>query len=128
MAGEEVKVEGADRLASGLRRLAVEMPKVAPPKAATIIGREAALRAPKRTGRLAASFGSRSVQGENVMTFGVVYAAAVHWGVGTRAGLRGPHNIRPTRFLWGAAQDLERQWLEAYEDRLQELVDDVKGA
>lgn len=126
--GETVQVEGLPQLQASLDRLAQQLPQLAPPEAVRLVGAEAQRRAPKRTGRLAGSFAGESTPGRNALTFGVVYANAIHWGVGSRAGLRGPHNIRPSHFLIDAVNQLQPQWLQAYSDQCQVLVDKVKGA
>lgn len=125
---EGVQVEGLDRLNADLDRLGRRLPAVAPPAVAALIGREAVMRAPKRTGHLAGSFSGTTTEGAQLLGFGAVYAGPVHFGVGARPGLRGPHNIRPNPFLFGAVADTEARWLGEYETDLQSLVDEVRGA
>lgn len=128
MAEQAVQVVGLEQLQASLHRLARQAEGLAPPQAAAIIGRAAAARAPRRTGRLANSFASDSRSGQLLLSFGTPYAGAVHFGVGPRSGLRGPHNIRANPYLFGAIKDTESQWLGAYSDQLQSMVDEVKGA
>lgn len=125
---DQVEVEGLPQLQASLSRLASRVPEVAPPQAGQIIGREAVMRAPKRSGRLAGSFSAEQGPGQQLLSFGVVYAGPIHFGVGPRAGLRGPHNIRPNPYLFGAVEATQPQWLDTYTEQLQELCDDVKGA
>lgn len=125
---DQVRVEGLTELQASLHRLARAVPDVAPPEAGRTIGREAQLRAPKRSGKLAASFGLQPGPGELLLRFGVEYAGPIHFGVGARPGLRGPHNIRPNPFLFGAIDSTQPQWVDAYKDQLDELVAQVKGA
>lgn len=125
---EAVQVEGLEALKSSLHRLAKAVPDVAPPSAGQIIGREAVMRVPKRSGRLAASFASEPTPGAQLLSFGTDYAGPVHFGVGPRPGLRGPHNIRRSNYLFGAVESTQPQWLDEYSDQLQTLVDQVKGA
>lgn len=125
---DQVRVEGLQQLQGDLRRLAAQVTELAPPEAAQIIGREARLRAPKRTGRLAGSFGVEASGGQLLLSFGTDYAGPIHFGVGARSGQRGPHNIRPNPFLFGAVDSTQPQWLDTYSDQLQELVNNVKGA
>lgn len=128
MAEQAVQVVGLPQLQGDLRRLAQQVTELAPESAGEVIGREARARAPKRTGALAASFAVDSAAGVLSVSFGVAYAGAVHFGVGPRSGLRGPHNIRPNPFLFGAVDSTQSQWLDTYSDQLQELVNQVKGA
>jgi len=125
---EPVQVIGLQQLQSDLHRLASQLPDLAPPEAGAIIGAAAQQRAPKRTGRLAASFAVTPAPGGQLLSFGAVYAGPVHFGVGPRPGLRGPHNIRRNPYLFGAIDDTQPAWLDAYSDELQRLVDQVKGA
>lgn len=125
---EAVQVEGLQQLQQSLHRLADDVAELAPPQAGQLIGREAVMRAPKRSGRLAASFSAEAGPGEQLLKFGVVYAGPVHFGVGPRPGERGPHNIRRNPYLFGAVNDTAPQWEDIYSDQLQGLVDKVKGA
>jgi len=130
MAGEAVTVEvkGLAQLTASLGRLERDLADIAPPEAARIIGTGAQQRAPKRTGRLANSMSSSAAAGTVSVTFGVVYAGPINFGVGPRSGLRGPHNIRATRFLTGTVSDKESAWVETYKDAAQDAADKVKGA
>ena len=125
---EAVQVQGLQALQQSLHRLADDVQQLAPPQAGQLIGTEAVMRAPKRSGRLAASFGLEAGPGEQLLSFGVVYAGPVHFGVGPRPGMRGPHNIRRNPYLFGAIDSTAPQWEDIYSDQLQELVDKVKGA
>lgn len=95
---------------------------------AQFVGATAAQRAPRRSGMLAASWAPSNSKTAANVRFGVVYASPVHWGVGPRSGLRGPHNIAPNRFATEAAADTEPTWVDMYRDRVQELLDRVRGA
>lgn len=130
MAGEAVsiRVEGIDRLSSTLRALKSDLAEIAPPDAGRVIGTAAQQRAPKRTGRLAASMSSEADSGVVSVTFGAAHAGPLNFGVGPRSGMRGPHNIRATRFLTGTVADREAVWMNAYEKSAQDAVDRVKGA
>jgi len=75
-------------------------------------------RAPKRTGRLAASGHSEGTSGSAAVVFGsgnVPYANPIHWG--WRA-----HHIKAQPFLLRAVEQTEPLWLRAYEARLAELI------
>lgn len=130
MSGDAVRVEvvGLDRLTASLRALKPALAALSPAEAARIIGTAAQRRAPKRSGRLAGSFASGTAAGRVSVSFGVPYAGPINFGTGPRAGMRGPHNIRPTRFLTGAVSDQESAWLETYRDDAQTACDRVKGA
>lgn len=128
--GEAVRLEvvGLDRLTATLGRLPGDLAEIAPPEAARIIGTGAQQRAPKRTGRLAASMSSTAGDGRVSVTFGAPHAGPLNFGVGPRPGLRGPHNIRATRFLTGTVSDRASAWMETYRDAAQDAADKVKGA
>lgn len=131
MAGVTVKVEGAARLEASMARLARSLPAVAPEQAARVIGQQARMNAPKRTGRLASSWAPKAGTGALDLSFGgggVSYAAPIHWGVGPRVGLRGPHNIRPSLYLLRAVESTQRQWVETYGQEIANELERVKGA
>lgn len=128
---EAAEVEGLARLTATLGAFAATLPTVAPPAAARIIGQQARMNAPKRTGRLASSWAADNSPGELGLKFGngnVPYANPIHWGVGPRAGLRGPHNIRPSRFLTRAIESTQGQWVDQYENNIEQELGKVKGA
>jgi HK97 gp10 family phage protein len=92
---------------------------------------EAALpNVPSRIGTLRASvkaLGSQAAGRARAGAKAVPYAAAVHWGTGPRPGLRGPHNIKRSPFLWDAADRLRPQVEEAYLEELDRLLDRVRS-
>jgi len=130
MAGDAVTitVHGVDRLTASLDVLADDLAELAPDEAGRDIGKAAQLRAPKRTGRLAASMTSTADRGVVSVSFGTAYAGPQNFGVGPRVGLRGPHNIPATRFLTGTVADTERAWMNDYEDAANAAINKVKGA
>lgn len=133
MARAPYQVEGVAQLRAALARLGVDMNdfKTIHADVASYVGAEAATRAPRRSGMLAASWRPGSAKTQAVVRFGgaaVPYAAAVHWGTGPRPGMRGPHNIRATRFATEAAADTEPTWVQWYLDELQKLVDNAMEA
>lgn len=84
---------------------------------------------PVRTGRLKASVRSvASVTSAAGKAGGarVPYAPAVHWGTGPRAGQRGPHNIPRRAFLWDAQQRMLGEITEAYEDEIEDIVNQFR--
>lgn len=127
---EAVQVDGADTIARTMRAAAGAIADLSATnaKVATSIGNAAAARAPRRTGRLAASGRPTSTGTEAVLSFGVVHASPINFGVGPRRGLRGPHNITATRFATEAAEQTQPAWLGTYQDRVQSVLDQVRGA
>lgn len=128
---EQTEVEGLARLTSTLAAFARSLPDVAPPAASRIIGQQARMNAPKRTGRLASSWASDDSAGALGLSFGngnVRYASPIHWGVGPRVGLRGPHNIRPSMYLLRAVESTQGQWVQQYENTITTELGKVKGA
>jgi len=75
-------------------------------------------RAPRRSGRLAASGQAVPKEKAATVTFSVPYANPIHWGWRAR-------NIRPQPFAWSAAEATQPLWLRRYEDNIQQLI---KGA
>lgn len=128
MAQPTIEVQGLGRLESTLAALARALPDVSPDSAARVIGQTARMNAPKRTGRLASSWAPDNQPGALGLTFGAAHAAALHWGVGARVGLRGPHNIRPSLYLLRAIESTQAQWVAEYQKELATLTSQVKGA
>lgn len=130
MPGDAVKIRvtGVERLTASLGQLERDLADLAPDDAAAVIGAAARQRAPKRTGRMAAAFASSARDGVVSVSFGTAYAGPINFGVGPRVGMRGPHNIRATRFLTGSVADKESVWIETYKDAAQDAADKVKGA
>lgn len=127
------EVIGADRLARTLRAAGSEIADLTPAQKeiARLVQAEAVRRVPVRTGRLARSVQTTAGPASAVVRFGgpgVAYAAPIHWGVGPRVGLRGPHNIRPTRFATDAVQALEPQIESVYLKQIDRELSTVKGA
>lgn len=121
-----VEVDGLAELRRNLRRLGEDVAdlKAANERAARIVAEAAAARAPRRTGRLAASLrATRAVGRASVLAGGasVPYAGPVHWGWEAR-------HIEPNPFTVEAAEDTQPQWLPVYERELQRLCDRVRGA
>lgn len=131
--GGLVTVEGARELRASLRRLGADVSdfKDVHARVGGYVGAEAATRAPRMTGTLAASWRPGAGATQAVVRFGgavAPYANAVHWGTGARAGKRGPHNIAPHPFAVTAAHDTEPTWVPWYLDQLNKYVDKVRGA
>lgn len=118
-----VRVEGLRELRRGLRQLGEDTAdlKEANAAAAAIVASAAAARAPRRTGRLAATVkGNRAVGRATVRGGGarVPYAGPVHWGWPAR-------HIDGQPFVVDAAQATEPVWLPAYQQALDRAVDRV---
>lgn len=82
------------------------------------------------TGQLKASvrgLGSVSAATGKAGSAAVPYAAGVHWGVGPRPGLRGPHNIRRRPFLFDAVKHMDNDAVDEYERQLARLISRLKG-
>ena len=120
---EEVRIQGAARLASTLDTAAAKMgdlPGIA--DAAGIITSAGRAGAPRLTGRLAGSLASsRSGKNAAQMTSPLVYAVPIHWG-------RPAHDIAANPFLVRAAEQTETQWVGAVEKSAQDVLDRVQGA
>lgn len=120
-----IRIEGLDELARSLKRAGqdVDELKDAHWRAAGIVAKAAAERAPRRSGRLAGSIrAARQVRRAQVLAgrASVPYAAPIHWGWPAR-------NISASLFMSSAAQDTEAEWTKAYFDDVQAALDKVKG-
>jgi hypothetical protein len=127
-----VEVEGARQLRATLKKAGAQLEdfKEIHRQVGVYVEREAAHRAPRRSGALAASGRPGAAKTQATIRFGgarVPYANAVHWGTGPRAGLRGPHNIRRTLFATSAAKDTQPRWFEFYQEAVDRLLARVKG-
>lgn len=125
MAAPLVTIDGLPQLRRQLRQLVGDASdlKEANAAAASIVAAASASRAPRRTGRLAASVrGNRAVGRATVSAGGaaVPYAGPIHWGWPA-------HHIEAQPFVVEAAQVTEPVWLAAYERDLAKAVDKVGG-
>lgn len=125
MAGETYKVEGLDNLIRTLHRAGADIEdlKDANRAAGEIVAREGSARAPRRTGKLAASVRpARQVRRARVSAGGarVPYAGPIHWGWQAR-------NIAPNPFISWGAQATEPQWTEAYRRDVVQALSHVRG-
>lgn len=126
-----VQVDGLKEVRKGLKKLDDKAGKTMLKEAhKTLADKVAALATPDvpvgPTGRLKASVrGLGTVAAATGKAGGkkVPYAAAVHWGTGPRAGLRGPHNIKRRPFLLDALDQLEPDAADEYAHQLQRLID-----
>lgn len=118
-----VRVEGASQLRRALRRAGRDLAdlKEANSKVARLVASEAAVRAPRRTGKLAASIRGNRAAGKAVVSAGkaqVPYAAPIHWGWPSR-------HIRPNPWISKTAQQTQPIWLRGYEQEIQQIVDSI---
>jgi hypothetical protein len=126
---QQTEIVGADRMAATFGRAARDVGDLTEPEQDTAekLRGLAARRAPKRSGRLAAS--GRAVRG--VVSFGngnVDYAVPANFGTGPRPGQRGPHNVPATNYFTGAMAQAARMAPEIFTPPVQNVLDNVKGA
>jgi hypothetical protein len=121
-----LEVRGARQLRATLRRAGDDLEEM---KAihATVAGMVAAAaqsRAPRRTGRLAATVRPSGARTQAVVRAGyarVPYANPIHWGWPRRG-------IRPSLFLTSAAADTEPLWFATYTRAVDAILERIKGA
>ena len=128
MAGAAIEVKGAKELRSSLKKAGADMKEMTSTHKAVagVIVDGAALKVPRRSGRLAASMRPGGTQkaaiaraGSNSRS-GVRYARPIHWGWPKR-------HIRPQPFMWDAAHDTQPKWIAVYMNRINQLIAKVKG-
>jgi hypothetical protein len=120
-----VRVDGLRRLNRDLRKFAGDASdlKAANAAASATVATAASARAPRRSGRLAASVrGTKRVGGARVLAGGAVvpYAGPVHYGWPAR-------DIDGQPFVIDAAQATEPVWLAAYAADLDRAAGRVAG-
>ena len=124
--GVRTEIIGADRCAATLNVAAYRLARLdsAPRQASVTVASETRRRAPRRTGRLAASV-APSPQGNAAR---VIVAARYAWPVhsGVRAPLPGHQPGRP--FAANAADATEAVWVGQYADNVNRVMGTVKGA
>lgn len=122
MAAPVVKVEGLARFRATMKAAGADMAdmKAANTRAASTVASAAVALAPRRSGDLAASMQPAHQVGRARVVSAVAYAGVIHWGWPAR-------HILPNRFLLDAARLTQPEWLGAYEDDLQHIVNSVKG-
>jgi hypothetical protein len=128
---DAVTVEGADTLARTLHTAARELANLTDTNRA--VGRRlrdaGARTAPRRTGRLAGSVRALAPTADSVtVVAAATYARPIHFGVGPRVGLRGPHNIRPRPWLYAVLTDRTGQVVGEYRDAVDSALGKVRGA
>lgn len=125
MAGDEtVRVEGLGALIKALKVAEGDLDdlKAANQSASGIVLNAARPLTPVRTGRLAASGRINKAAKKASVVFGkasVPYANPIHWGWPRR-------NIKANPFVTTAAAGAQDQWLRAYADDIQRILDTVE--
>lgn len=120
-----VTIAGLPRLRKALREAGESLDDLKDSNAAvaSLVAGVAAARAPRRTGRLAASVrGNRAVGRAQVIAGGAAlpYAGPIHWGWPARG-------IEAQPFASSAAVDTEPTWLSIYAAELQRIADKAGG-
>lgn len=116
-----VEVKGAKQLRADLTRAGVDMQEWKDTHALVAGIVAGAVRAPRRSGRLAGSVRPAGQARAAIVRAGgakVPYAGVQEWGW-PKHGITGRH------YLTGAAKSTESRWLTSYETRVQEIVDSV---
>lgn len=121
-----VRVDGARQLRASLKRAGVALDdlKEANAKVAAYVAQLANARAPRRTGRLAATLRGNRAAGRARVSAGtaaIPYAGPIHWGWEAR-------NIDPQPWITEAAQDSQTVWLAQYSAELDNIVSQIEGA
>jgi hypothetical protein len=127
---QAVTVEGADTLARTLKAAARDLADLTDANRA-VAGRlrdAGARTAPRRTGRLAGSVRALAPTADTVTVVAAApYAKPIHFGVGPRVGLRGPHNIRSRPWLYAVLTDRTGQVVGVYADAVDSALGKVRG-
>jgi hypothetical protein len=94
-------------------------------QAAGIAANRAASRAPRRSGRLAATIRAAGTKTAGIVRVGnntkVPYAPVIHWGWGR-------HHIAANPFASRGAQESQPTWLPLYERYVDTTLNKIKGA
>lgn len=118
-----VRVEGARELRRALKAAGDDLGdlKDANQAAAKIVLGEAAPHTPRRSGALAATGRVNRAAGKANVIYGnakVPYGPPIHWGWPAR-------NIKAQPWVTEAADASQPQWLQAYNDAVQKVLDKV---
>lgn len=124
MSGETIRVEGLAQLRTKLKALDGGLDgllKSVNLEAANLVKDAAKARAPKRTGRLAASIRASGTKTQAVVRVGgsqIPYAGPIHFGWAK-------HNIKPQPFLFDALDDRRPEVIARYELGIAKLEREV---
>jgi phage gpG-like protein len=123
MPGPQVRVEGLPQLKASMRKAGLDMAdlKEATSRAAQVVQAASRSSAPHRSGALAGSITASKGANKAIVGSRLVYGNPIHWGWAA-------HNISAQPFISEAGRATEGQWLQAYEQELQQILDRVTGA
>jgi len=124
--GPHLEVEGMRTLRRTLKQagLGLQDLKDAHAEVAQAVVRAAGPRAPRRTGRLAASTRGAGQAGAAVVRAGrasLPYAGPVHWGWPRR-------HIAAQPWIYDAATAAQSEWTGIYLSALEHIIDKIEGA
>jgi hypothetical protein len=119
--GTTVEVVGLERLQSTLSDAADKLGDLSAVNRDVAAAVAAAVRAPKRTGRLAASVRPKPTKTDAAVVASAPYASVIEYGSTKR-------HIRANPFLATAFANTEKTTTAMYAKALQGIADDVKGA
>lgn len=129
-----VRIEGLKETRAAFKRINdTEVTKAltkANKSAAQLVVDAALPNVPFRTGRLVATvraLGSQTSGNAKAGGAKAPHAAAIHFGVGPRPGLRGPHNIQKRPFLHEAAAQRQADVAREYEAEIGRIFDLLRG-
>lgn len=117
-----VRVEGARRLRSTMKRAGVDMQQMsdAHQRVGSIVISASAPRAPRETGRLAGSLRASRTRASAVVRSSLVYAGVQEWGWPA-------HGIAEHAFVRGGAKTSEPVWVAEYMRAVDKALSKVKG-
>ena len=123
MIGMGIRVEGLTEFRAAARSALGRAPSeltAGLKRAGAIPLREAAARAPHRTGALAAGYKTTVRATTGAITSSVPYAGGAEWGVrGKWAGFPGS----PPRYVWPAIESRQQEMMDAIYDELREVIE-----
>jgi len=113
----QCEITGDKEVERALRQTAEELGELRQARSDTsqIVTAAARGRAPRRTGRLAASGRAGADDKSAGTTFTVPYANPIHWGWPAR-------KIPPQPFALSAAEATQPIWISRYEDNIQRII------
>lgn len=114
---------GGTRLASSLHSAADDVGDMsrAGSRTGTLIANRGRVEAPRKTGRLAASVGTRTKANATEITSGLPYANRTHWGYAR-------YGQRAQPFILHPAEQLSDVWAGFYTDEADRILHTVRGA
>lgn len=131
-----IQVEGMRELRRTLKQAGDDLTdlKTIHKQAAEVAAGGARRLVPTVTGRLASSIRPAGTKTAGIIRAGrktVPYANAVHWGrhywPNKEHARAVPSNVDPQPFLSEGAQDTESQWVALYDQRVEAILDQIKG-